>query len=393
MGSPDLIVEGTATHPIGVASVEANLGTSNVACARSGASFACDVSPLAEGANRITVTATGLDGGSGSATVDVNYVPSEFSMQLVYFDDPFDATHRAAFDEAVAFWETIVIGDLQGATVDFAENDACRQGEPAFSGTIDDLLIFVTGFDDPDSSTLGVAGPCRTRSSGPDEGTNFVGFMEFNAAFLDDLATNGQLVETIVHEIGHVFGFGTNWDMLTSPFDVFEYETDPPGRDCREETVTFTSPPIFTGAEAVAAYARLAFSGSVPVEDEHGPGTRCGHWDEATFGHELMTGFLDVGVHNPLSELSAASLADIGLTVDLNAAEPYDVPFTLGTQEHEHEHEGHFHIAAHEILLAPIGTLDPATGLLSEANFLAPVHRGELTRGEEREHDLDHDHD
>jgi hypothetical protein len=39
-----------------------------------------------------------------------------------------------------------------------------------------------------------------------------------------------------------------------------------------------------------------------------------------------MTGFLDVGVANPLSRVTAASLADLGYSVNIAAADPYTAP-------------------------------------------------------------------
>ena len=33
----------------------------------------------------------------------------------------------------------------------------------------------------------------------------------------------------------------------------------------------------------------------IPVEADGGPGTAYGHWDEATFGNELMTGYINGG--------------------------------------------------------------------------------------------------
>ena len=66
----------------------------------------------------------------------------------------------------------------------------------------------------------------------------------------------------------------------------------------------------------------------VPVANTGGPGTRCGHWREAVFGNELMTGFLDTG-SNPISRLTIASLADLGYEVNLEAADDYSLPSAL----------------------------------------------------------------
>ena len=62
----------------------------------------------------------------------------------------------------------------------------------------------------------------------------------------------------------------------------------------------------------------------VPVENIGGPGTADAHWRESVFDNELMTGFLNSGVANPLSVVSIASLADVGyLRANYAAADPY----------------------------------------------------------------------
>jgi hypothetical protein len=88
----------------------------------------------------------------------------------------------------------------------------------------------------------------------------------------------------------------------------------------------------FTGPGAIAAYNTIGGTGytggaKVPVENTlGGVGTRESHWRTAAFGHnELMTGFIS-STANPLSRATAASLADLGYTVNLGAADPYTLP-------------------------------------------------------------------
>ena len=89
--------------------------------------------------------------------------------------------------------------------------------------------------------------------------------------------------------------------------------------------------------------------------------SQCGHWDEETFGAELMTGFLNAGAFNPLSALSVRSLEDVGLTVDASAADPYAWPGGASL-----ESGAGYDIARAEVLLAPRGTIDPETGRLED---------------------------
>jgi Leishmanolysin len=109
------------------------------------------------------------------------------------------------------------------------------------------------------------------------------------------------------HEVGHSLGIGTVWD----------YKNLLRGAG--------SSNPTFSGSNARAQWRALGGTGNVPVENTGGAGTRDGHWREATFGNELMTGFLDTG-KNPLSRLTIASLKDLGYVVNLNAADVYTRP-------------------------------------------------------------------
>jgi hypothetical protein len=65
------------------------------------------------------------------------------------------------------------------------------------------------------------------------------------------------------------------------------------------------------------------------VEREGGPGTREGHWRESSFGNELMTGFLNPG-ETPLSRLTIAALRDMGYEVNMDAADAFDIPDSMG---------------------------------------------------------------
>ena len=89
--------------------------------------------------------------------------------------------------------------------------------------------------------------------------------------------------------------------------------------------------PRFTGRNAVREYTTLRGGGPqthVPIANTGGAGTREGHWREATFDHELMTGFIDPG-ENPVSRMTIASLADLGYQVNLEAADRYALPGAL----------------------------------------------------------------
>ncbi len=117
-----------------------------------------------------------------------------------------------------------------------------------------------------------------------------------------------------MHEMGHVVGFGTLWSLK--------------GR-LQNPSLSGGADPFFNGPEAIAAFDRnggAGYSGGakVPVENTGGSGTADSHWRESVFDTELLTGFLDGGVPNPLSVISVASLADLGyLRANYAAANAY----------------------------------------------------------------------
>ena len=207
-------------------------------------------------------------------------------------------TQKDAFKAAADRWTKVIVGDLPAFEVN---------GE-----IIDDILIEAQGqsIDGP-GKVLGQAGPTRIRPAS----AGFLpakGKMVFDTADLAQMETRGTLGDVITHEMGHVLGIGTLWKMKGLI------------------TGSGTSTPTFNGANAMREFGALSGTGPtpVPVEDEGGPGTAEGHWDEEKFRTELMSGFISTP-DNPLSRLTVASLQDLGYEVDLSAAEPYDLPPAL----------------------------------------------------------------
>jgi len=97
----------------------------------------------------------------------------------------------------------------------------------------------------------------------------------------------------------------------------------------------------------------------VPVENDYGPGTKCGHWDQQTFDTEMMTGFdSGPGIAAQLSRVTAASLADLGYEVNMAAADAYQLPACspncagpMGTSSAEAD--------AHSVLITPSFGVEP----------------------------------
>ena len=237
----------------------------------------------------------------------------DYSITLRFINPP-TATQEARFTEAKAKWEGIIIGDVPAISGTIPARSCGNSFKtPAFTGTIDDILIDVLlqPIDGP-GAVLGAAGPCLVRSA---DNLSVYGFMYFDTADLDFLENIGFFDEVVIHEMGHVLGFGTLWNF---------------GRSLLEGVGT--TDPRFNGPLAIAAYADLKGSGTVPVEgDQGGSGTLYAHWDEATFFNELMTGFLNSSATaNPLSIVTVGSMGDLGYVIDPDAGDRYKLPSTGG---------------------------------------------------------------
>jgi hypothetical protein len=133
--------------------------------------------------------------------------------------------------------------------------------------------------------------------------------MSFDSADLQAMEQNKTLGDVITHEMGHVLGIGTIWDVK----NVLQGEG--------------SNNPTFTGTAAKLEYGKLKGTGpkAVPVENTGGQGTADSHWRETIFRNELMSGFI-AGPKNPISRVTVASLQDIGYVVNLDAAEPFQLP-------------------------------------------------------------------
>jgi hypothetical protein len=168
-----------------------------------------------------------------------------------------------------------------------------------------------------------------------------VGVMEFDSSDVDSLLVHGQLGEVMLHEMGHVIGFGTLWGPPQPQFGVVA--------DCLQDPSSAGSPrdTYFSCPRARAAFDSMGgttYTGAgqtvggnkVPVENcgnapyvapRCGAATLNGHWRETVFANELMTGFLNPGV-NPLSVLTVAAQEDLGYTVNYAAADPFTHAFS-----------------------------------------------------------------
>ncbi|MBY0459501.1 MAG: hypothetical protein K2V38_19435, partial [Gemmataceae bacterium] len=219
--------------------------------------------------------------------------PATGGFQITLRTTGLTASQQAVFQQAANRWAQVITGDLPNAT---------------YNGiAVDDVLIDASGAAiDGVGGILGQAGPDFVRSGTliPIHGT-----MQFDTADLASLEASGGLYFTVLHEMGHVLGLGTIWQQrgLVSGAG--------------------TANPVYTGANAVAAYNSIFGTSAtgVPLENTGGAGTRDSHWRESVFGNEVMTGYLNSG-NNPLSRVTIGSLADLGYQVNYSAADAYTPP-------------------------------------------------------------------
>ena len=254
---------------------------------------------------------------------------SAFKIEVRYPDGEPSAEIKAAFDAAAAKWSSIVVGDLEDIVITGTDSMEAITvaGNPCIpvvkNQTLDDVVIYayVKPIDGA-RGVLGFATPIYLRDS---DSTTINGCMTFDVEDMEMLATAGQLVATITHEMGHVLGIGTLWTY--KPLAV---------NTCNSGTPT--TKPYFIGGSALQAFRSVIAPGvawtdpMVPLEGAGscGDGTRDGHPSEAIFKNELMTGYIDQ-FSNPLSVVSASFLRDLGLTVNDLAADPYTLPYGLPT--------------------------------------------------------------
>ncbi|MGA1867460.1 MAG: hypothetical protein ACMUJM_02820 [bacterium] len=112
------------------------------------------------------------------------------------------------------------------------------------------------------------------------------GRVEFNTRFLRRFS-EFEIIGTIIHEIGHILGFG--WDRW---MDLFYLKTG----KFKQEYI-----------DQIPELANMR------VETDYGLGTKFSHWDEEVFDKELMTGFKDYAEYVLPVTISVTSL--LGHTV------------------------------------------------------------------------------
>ena len=246
---------------------------------------------------------------------------SNFNIQLVNMgaDGDIDDRYVEAFEKAAARWSKVVVGDVQDFPAGSVDDWFSGRFRQPYSGAVDDLVIGyeITEIDGP-GGTLGSAGSVfvRTDRFGTPLAT-ISGAIMFDSVDFDRMSTD-DVKAVILHEMGHVLGLVGTTGRCNDACD----STDPGSRG------SYTCP--LANAE-FGAWA----PGSLQLENQGGMGTACGHWEEDVFrtqeSSELMTGFFEADLLQPVSRVTVAALDDLGYEVDFCGADIW--PATAETQQ------------------------------------------------------------
>jgi hypothetical protein len=229
---------------------------------------------------------------------------SEFDVEVRFTDNSLTAAQQAVFSLAASRWSQLIIGDIPDIIV------------PGF-GWVDDVVIdaaaaVIDGAGAGGFNIVGQAGPTVLRPGSflPARGT-----MTFDVADIVAQQTNGTFFDLVLHEMGHVLGFGSIWNALNLIQNPVQFNAAgvalPPNN------------PQFTGANATNEFNALTGGAavSVPVENVGGLGTVNSHWRQTIFPNDILNGIIGAAGTNPISRLTTAAFWDMGYVVNLLASD------------------------------------------------------------------------
>ncbi len=147
-----------------------------------------------------------------------------------------------------------------------------------------------------------------------------LGVLRFDITDLANLESTGSMLNTVLHEMGHVLGVGSIWPL----FNLITNPSVPSNAGADTH---------FTGPLAIAAFddaGGTTYTGGskVPIENTGTAGSADGHWRESVLREELMTPFFVPGQVEPLSAITVESFADLGYRVDVSRADAFMKTFT-----------------------------------------------------------------
>ena len=233
---------------------------------------------------------------------------ADLIINVNYSGDP---DYAAAFTSAAQTWQNLLRGYQNGIVAVAYSGSGYSVGQTVSTVNINANLTTMDGA----GGTLGSAGPSSAVVDQAGFTLATVGNMNFDVADAANLLSNGNWQNVILHEMAHVLGFGTLWELN----GVY---TDGTGE--------------FLGSNATAVWnSEFGQTGTADVELQGGSGTANAHWNENLNGSglvgitdglgrdmrdELMTGWLNS--NSFISNLTVAAFKDIGFLGAEAAPEP-----------------------------------------------------------------------
>ena len=239
-----------------------------------------------------------------------------------------DPSARHLFVAAEKFWED----RIQGYSSEMPQVLLKQLSALQLSATVAPI--------DGEGGILGFAGPDATLMYWKIGERPYVVAVTASMTFdLDDfpsLEADGILQDVIIHEMGHALGFGSMWgsvDATGVPTDIFPFSNQLIG------PLAGVGQTEYLGRYGIQGYAMDTGNPAVthvPIEQDFGPGTAFGHWDDAPpfFNQvtglppkkEIMTGFacdLDpngsdrlICPQKFLANATLGAMADLGFAVN-----------------------------------------------------------------------------
>ena len=219
----------------------------------------------------------------------------EFDVELVFLGDRWSQDNgralRRMVEWAVSRWTAVVHDDLPDHVFSQEQSGACGENSWKISPgeRIDDLRVYVSGFEGRRGAVLGYGGPNLLRESD---------LPILGCIVLD--VRRGNVPGLARHEFGHVLGIGTIW----------------------HDFVRTSDDPHFAGPLAVAAFddaGGVGYAGTkVPLQSA----SDTAHWRVPVLGGEVMGPYGG----GALSAITVQALADIGYGVDVTQADEYVLP-------------------------------------------------------------------
>ena len=228
---------------------------------------------------------------------------SPFDIELVFLDD-FTEREQETWHQVAHRWEAAIQMDFSDYKFSSRRNLQCGDHSISIPAgeQIDDLRIYITGFDGIDSYGRNVGGYGFPQMSRRSSSMPIIGCVGIDLQYQADFHNIWKIG---LHEIGHVLGIGTTWASML--------------RSLNGDT-------HFAGPQAIAAFDQAGGSdyqgAKVPVERHSDPSFDKVHWRGSVVSAELMSS----SFYFLLSAITLGALSDLGYTVDFSMADPYELP-------------------------------------------------------------------